>query len=98
MGATFRAGASPRVGGRLAGSPLRGAGSGLQQAEGMADAADGFVSAQVGGDVEDMGAEFRAYQHDAQWHQQFAGFDRGGGGHFFEAGFEGGGIPALFEL
>src|ERR1700722_11135394 len=64
----------------------------------MADAADGFVAAQVGGDVEDMGAEFGADKHDAQGHQQFAGFDRGGGGHFFEAGLQRWAVPALFEL
>src|SRR6185437_14353002 len=64
----------------------------------MADAADGFVAAEDGGNVEDMGAEFCAYQHDPERHQQLAGFDGCGSSHFFKVGFEGGGFEGRRQL
>ena len=55
----------------------------------MADAADRFLFSQQRSDVEDMGSEFSAYQHDAQWKQQLAWFDGCGGGHLLKICFEG---------
>ncbi len=39
----------------------------------MADAADRFVTAQQRGDIEDVGAELAADQHDAEGEEQIAG-------------------------
>ncbi len=70
----------------------------LQQSQDVFDAVEGFHPAEQGGDVEDMRTELAADEHDPQGHEQLAGLDGGGGGHFLEVCLEGGSFPTLFEL
>ena len=50
----------------------------------MFNTPDGLFPAQQGSDIEYVGAELAAHQHNAQRHQKLSGFDGCSSGHFHE--------------